>query len=64
MKTRKLGNDGLTVSAIGFGAMSITGFFGPTDDKTSQKCLASAYDNGIDFFDTKLQLNLEFKLNP
>ena len=52
MKTRKLGNDGLTVSAIGFGAMSITGFFGPTDDKTSQKCLASAYDNGIDFFDT------------
>ena len=26
MKTRKLGNDGLTVSAIGFGAMSITGF--------------------------------------
>ena len=27
MKTRKLGNDGLTVSAIGFGAMSITGFF-------------------------------------
>jgi len=53
MKTRKLGNDGLTVSAIGFGAMSITGFFGPTDDKTSQKCLASAYDNGIDFFDTQ-----------
>ena len=52
MKNRKLGNDGLYVSAIGFGAMSITGFFGPTDDKTSQRCLASAYDNGIDFFDT------------
>ena len=52
MKIRKLGNEGLNVSAIGFGAMSITGFFGPTDDKTSQKCLASAYDNGIDFFDT------------
>ena len=33
MKNRKLGNDGLYVSAIGFGAMSITGFFGPTDDK-------------------------------
>ena len=52
MKNRKLGNDGLYVSAIGFGAMSITGFFGPTDDKTSQRCLASAYDNGINFFDT------------
>ena len=52
MKNRKLGNDGLYVSAIGFGAMSITGFFGPTDGKTSQRCLASAYDNGIDFFDT------------
>ena len=52
MKTRKLGQNGPTVSAIGFGAMSITGFFGPTDDKTSLNCLAQAVDHGIDFFDT------------
>jgi aryl-alcohol dehydrogenase-like predicted oxidoreductase len=52
MKTRKLGHNGPTISAIGFGAMSITGFFGPTDDKTSLNCLAHAVDHGIDFFDT------------
>ena len=52
MKTRKLGQNGPTVSAIGFGAMSITGFFGPTDDKTSQACMSAAVDHGIDFFDT------------
>ena len=52
MKTRKLGQDGPTISAIGFGAMSITGFFGPTDEKTSQRCMAVAVDHGIDFFDT------------
>jgi aryl-alcohol dehydrogenase-like predicted oxidoreductase len=52
MKTRKLGQNGPTISAIGFGAMSITGFFGPTDDKTSLNCLAAAVDHGIDFFDT------------
>lgn len=52
MKTRKLGQSGPNVSAIGFGAMSITGFFGPTDDQTSQRCMAAAYDHGIDFFDT------------
>ncbi len=52
MKIRKLGKLGPNVSAIGFGAMSITGFFGPTDDTTSQECLKAAYDCGIDFFDT------------
>jgi aryl-alcohol dehydrogenase-like predicted oxidoreductase len=52
MKTRKLGHSGPNISAIGFGAMSITGFFGPTDDATSLRCMSAAYDHGIDFFDT------------
>ena len=52
MKTRLLGQNGPQVSAIGFGAMSITGFFGPTDEKTSQRCMAAVVDHGIDFFDT------------
>jgi len=52
MKTRQLGKNGPNVSAIGFGAMSITGFFGPTDNETSQRCMAAAVDHGIDFFDT------------
>jgi aryl-alcohol dehydrogenase-like predicted oxidoreductase len=52
MKSRKLGQNGPTINAIGFGAMSITGFFGPTDEATSQRCMAAAVDHGIDFFDT------------
>lgn len=63
MKIRKLGNEGLNVSAIGFGAMSITGFFGPTDDKTSQKCLASAYDNGTNFLIRQMFMDLDHLKN-
>ncbi|RPE67292.1 aryl-alcohol dehydrogenase-like predicted oxidoreductase [Pacificibacter maritimus] len=40
------------VGAIGFGAMSFAGFFGPADDETSLKTLAAAEAAGIDFWDT------------
>ncbi len=52
MKTRPLGNTGKQVGAIGFGAMSFAGFFGPTDEATSLRCLDAAYEAGIDFWDT------------
>tara|TARA_R110002096_G_scaffold12990_14_gene46313 strand:+ start:14610 stop:15593 length:984 start_codon:yes stop_codon:yes gene_type:complete len=52
MKKRRLGINGPQISAIGFGAMSITGFFGATDTPTAQRCMAAAVDQGIDFFDT------------
>lgn len=51
MKYRTLGKDGPKISAIGLGCMSLSGFFGPTDEKTSQDCLAAAVDVGINFLD-------------
>jgi len=51
MKYRKLGANGPDISAIGLGCMSLSGFFGPTDETTSQNCLAAAVDMGIDFLD-------------
>lgn len=50
MEQRKLGHG--RVGAIGFGAMSFGGMFGPTDEATSLNCLAAALDAGISHFDT------------
>ncbi|MCB8878733.1 aldo/keto reductase [Acidisoma cellulosilytica] len=52
MKQRKLGSQGLTVSEIGFGAMGITSFYGPSDKEESAKAIIRAYDLGVTFFDT------------
>jgi aryl-alcohol dehydrogenase-like predicted oxidoreductase len=52
MITRKLGANGLSVSALGFGAMSFAGFFGPTDEAASLACLDAMLDEGITFIDT------------
>jgi len=52
MKTRKLGN-GLEVSALGLGCMSMTSAYGPAADKQSMiKLIRTAHDQGITFFDT------------
>ena len=58
MKYRQLGNTGIEVSEIGFGAWGIGGTpkdaraYGPTDDKVSQQALMKAFDSGITFYDT------------
>ena len=53
MKYRKLGNTGLEVSEIGFGAWGIGGdSYGTVDDDVSRKALRFAYDQGITLFDT------------
>lgn len=52
MKKRQLGAGGPVVSAIGLGCMSFAGFFGPTDEAESHRCLDAAIDHGIDFLDT------------
>jgi len=50
MQTRKLGT--LDVSAIGLGAMSFGGIFGPTTTEESLACLDAMLDVGITFIDT------------
>src|ERR1700729_2433284 len=41
-----------TISAVGFGAMSFGGFYGPTTESDSLRTLAGALDLGVDFWDT------------
>ncbi|KAF8884458.1 NADP-dependent oxidoreductase domain-containing protein [Infundibulicybe gibba] len=50
--TRQLGRNGPTVSALGFGAMGIGAFYGPSNDEECIKTLTYAADRGITFWDT------------
>lgn len=53
MKTRKLGNQGLEVSALGLGCMGLNFGYGTvTDKKDAIRLIRKAYDLGITFFDT------------
>jgi aryl-alcohol dehydrogenase-like predicted oxidoreductase len=52
MEKRMLGNTGLEVTVIGFGAMTIGGAFGPVDDDESNRALHAAIDGGMNFIDT------------
>jgi aryl-alcohol dehydrogenase-like predicted oxidoreductase len=52
MRYRQLGTGGLTVSAIGFGAMSIAGVYGAADDGESIATVQRALDLGITLIDT------------
>ncbi|MFJ4467150.1 aldo/keto reductase [Streptomyces sp. NPDC089424] len=53
MRTVRLGSQGLTVSAQGFGAMGMSGAYGASDDeKESIATLNHAADLGITLFDT------------
>jgi aryl-alcohol dehydrogenase-like predicted oxidoreductase len=52
MERRKLGRQGLEVSALGLGCMGMSDFYGPTDDAESVATLHRALDLGVDFLDT------------
>ena len=53
MKKRILGNNGLEVSALGLGCMGLSFGYGPaTDKKEAIKLIQSAFDSGVNFFDT------------
>lgn len=47
----RLGDD-LTVSALGYGAMSLSDVYGPVDDETALATLTHAVDSGLTFVDT------------
>jgi aryl-alcohol dehydrogenase-like predicted oxidoreductase len=51
MKLTTLG-DGLTVSPLGFGAMGMSAFYGPSDEAESIATLRHAVDRGVTFIDT------------
>jgi len=52
MEQRKLGKQGLVVSAMGLGCMGMSDFYGPRDEAESVATLHRALEIGITFLDT------------
>jgi aryl-alcohol dehydrogenase-like predicted oxidoreductase len=52
MRQRKLGRQGLTVSAMGLGCMGMSEFYGPADDAESIATIHRALELGVTFLDT------------
>ncbi|MEU8383155.1 aldo/keto reductase [Streptosporangium sp. NPDC048865] len=52
MQQRNLGRQGLTVSALGYGAMGISLAYGPSDEKEGGATIRRAHELGVTFFDT------------
>lgn len=52
MNRRTLGQNGLTVSALGLGCMGMSEFYGPSDEGQNIATLDAALERGIDFLDT------------
>jgi aryl-alcohol dehydrogenase-like predicted oxidoreductase len=52
IQQRKLGTQGLTVSAIGLGCMGMSEFYGASDRASSLAVLHHALDRGVSFLDT------------
>jgi len=52
MQRRTLGQEGLTVSAVGLGCMGMSEFYAGRDDAESIATIQRALDTGVDFLDT------------
>jgi len=49
---RRLGKNGPEVLPIGLGCMSLSGTYGPSDDKAAETLLRRAVERGVDHFDS------------
>ncbi len=52
MQKRKLGNNGLEVSALGLGCMGMSEYYGEANETDSIATIHRAIDLGVNFFDT------------
>ena len=52
MQTRRLGSQGLEVSALGLGCMGMSDVYGPRDDEESTATINHALDRGLTLLDT------------
>jgi len=52
MNTRKLGNTGIDIAAIGFGCMGLSSVYGAADDATSIAVIHRALELGVNLLDT------------
>jgi aryl-alcohol dehydrogenase-like predicted oxidoreductase len=52
MRSKKLGNSSLSVSAIGLGCMGMSEFYGPRNEEESIATIRLALDLGVNFLDT------------
>lgn len=52
MQQRSLGDQGLVVSAVGYGAMGTAFAYGPSDDTESTAAIRRAHELGVTHFDT------------
>ncbi len=52
MISRPLGRSGVRVHPVGLGCMSLSGFYGETNEAEAMRLLAAALDLGVNFWDT------------
>jgi aryl-alcohol dehydrogenase-like predicted oxidoreductase len=52
MRSKKLGNSTLTVSALGLGCMGMSEFYGPRNEEESVATIHLALERGVNFLDT------------
>jgi aryl-alcohol dehydrogenase-like predicted oxidoreductase len=52
MKTRQLGKDGYRIGEVGLGCWQFGGDFGEMQEETALSIMATAVENGVNFFDT------------